>query len=443
MAPPVGPEARGEALEGEAVDDVGDGAVAELAVPLVGGVLRLAADVVELEAGGDDDGADRLDDQLVLLLVVDGAGAADLLADAALAALEPGAVLPVDHRRVGDRLGKGDVDGRAHAEVAVEGVGDLLLRALGAADAAAGAFVLVHRAGLLAHRHLEVADVPLDVLHLGVGVEGDVGVVGDVDHLRRHDALGAVEGREGLGEHRHVPAQGGLALHQHHLVAGVGDVEGRLDAGDAAADDQRPLGHRDGDVGELVGLLHPRHHHLHDVDGLGRRLGAVLVHPGAVLADVGHLAQVGVEPRGLGGVAEGLLVHARRAGGHHDPVEPVFGDRLLEQALPGVGAHVLVVGGEGDAGQLGGGRRHLFHIDGAGDVLPAVTDKNTDSGHIVFPCRGEFLAVGVCHAPTRCDRYGPYSSPFPCSSPCGLTSRPSRPSWPAGTPTARPSSWVR
>ncbi len=49
---------RGEPLEGHAVDDVGDLAVAEFAVALDGRALRLFADVVELEAGGDDDGAD-------------------------------------------------------------------------------------------------------------------------------------------------------------------------------------------------------------------------------------------------------------------------------------------------------------------------------------------------------------------------------------------------
>ncbi len=113
----------------------------------MGEPFGFSADGVEFEAGGNDDGADVLDDQLVFLVVVDGAGAADLLADAALAGLEVGAVLPVDDRRVGDRLGEGDVDGRPHAEVLVEGVGDLLLGAFGHADAAAGAFVHVDASG--------------------------------------------------------------------------------------------------------------------------------------------------------------------------------------------------------------------------------------------------------------------------------------------------------
>ena len=160
--PPVGPLARGQPLEGHAVDDVGDVAVAELAVALDGGALGLLGDGVQLEAGGDDDGADRFHYQPVFLGVVDRSGAAHLLADAALAGLEPGAVLPIDDGGVGHGLGKGDVDGRPRPEIPVEAVGDLLLGALGHADAAAGAFVHVDASGLLAHGDLEVADVAVD-----------------------------------------------------------------------------------------------------------------------------------------------------------------------------------------------------------------------------------------------------------------------------------------
>ncbi len=125
-----------------------------------------------------------------------------------------------------------------------------------------------------------------------------LGWLADIDHLRGHDALGAVEGREGLGELGHVAADGGVPLDQHHLVAAVGDIEGRLDAGDAAADDQGPLGDRHGDRLELAVLLHPLDEHGDDVGRLGGGLFPVLVDPGAVLADVGHLAQVRVQAGG-------------------------------------------------------------------------------------------------------------------------------------------------
>ena len=116
--------------------------MAEFAVALDQGTFGFFVDGVEVEAGGHDDGADRFDDQVVLLLVVHGTGAADLLAQAAFAGLELDAVLPVDDRGVGDGLGEGDVDGRPHAQVAVELVGDLPDRAFLHADAAAGTGLL-------------------------------------------------------------------------------------------------------------------------------------------------------------------------------------------------------------------------------------------------------------------------------------------------------------
>ena len=132
-------------------------------------------------------------------------------------------------------------------------------------------------------------------------------------------------------------------------MAAVGDIEGRLNPGDAAADDQRPLGDRYADRLQLAIALHPLDQHLDDIDRLGGCLLAVLVHPGAVLADVGHLAEERVEPGLLGGLAEGLLVHARTAGGNHHAVQPVLGHGFLQQRLPGVGAHVLVFAGMGHA----------------------------------------------------------------------------------------------
>ena len=63
-----------------------------------------------------------------------------------------------------------------------------------------------------------------------------------VDHLRGEDAGRAVQGREGLVQLGHLAADGGLLFDDVDLEARVGDVQRRLDAGDAAADDQRALG---------------------------------------------------------------------------------------------------------------------------------------------------------------------------------------------------------
>ena len=57
-------------------------------------------------------------------------------------------------------------------------------------------------------------------------------------HLGRKDAGGAVERGEGLVEHRHVAADGRLALHEIDVLAGVGQGERGVDAGDTPSHDQ-------------------------------------------------------------------------------------------------------------------------------------------------------------------------------------------------------------
>ncbi len=79
--------------------------------------------------------------------------------------------------------------------------------------------------------------------------------------------------------------------------------------------------------------------------------------------------------------AEGLLVHVRRAGGDDDPGEPLVDDGALDERLAGVGAHVLVVLGVGDARVVGERPGHGGAVDRAGDVLAAVADEDADPGH--------------------------------------------------------------
>ena len=114
--------------------------------------------------------------------------------------------------------------------------------------------------------------------------------------------------------------------------------------------------------------------------GLGLLQGLLLVlgDPGDLLADVGHLHQEAVQAGVLGGAAEGGLVQVRRAGGHHDPVQVELDDVAFDQFLAGIGAHVLVVPGEGHAGQALGELRQRLHVDHAGDVAAAVADVDSD-----------------------------------------------------------------
>ena len=56
------------------------------------------------------------------------------------------------------------------------------------------------------------------------------------------ESLRAIERWERFLKPRHLAADGRLPLDHHHLVAGIRDIEGRLDAGNSAADDQCPAG---------------------------------------------------------------------------------------------------------------------------------------------------------------------------------------------------------
>ena len=88
-----------------------------------------------------------------------------------------------------------------------------------------------------------------------------------------------------------------LLLDDGDLETGVGQVESGLDAGHPAADDEDVLVdlHLVGPERlELPGLGHG---HLDDLPGLLGGHRHVGVDPGAVLADVGHLEEVGVEVR--------------------------------------------------------------------------------------------------------------------------------------------------
>ncbi len=94
--------------------------------------------------------------------------------------------------------------------------------------------------GLLADLRPVVAGRATDVLHLGVGHQIDHLVLTYRDHLGSEDAGRAVQCGKGLVEHGHVPTDGGRPLHQVDLLAGVRDLQSRLDAGDPSADDEGP-----------------------------------------------------------------------------------------------------------------------------------------------------------------------------------------------------------
>jgi hypothetical protein len=63
-------------------------------------------------------------------------------------------------------------------------------------------------------------------------------VIRALNHLGGKDAHGAVIGREGFVELSHATADARLFLYQIDPVSHVGEIDGGLDAGDAAAYDE-------------------------------------------------------------------------------------------------------------------------------------------------------------------------------------------------------------
>ena len=397
---------------------------------LAAAVLLVDGPVHEVVTGGGHDAAHVLGDDLVLHVVLDGAGGADLGAHAALALGHLTTIFGIDDRLLGDGLREGDVDGRGGTGEFVEGVRRLLAGAFFRAGAAAGAQAPVHIGGALADLDGEVAHVAGDVFHFRHGVQGDVGMLGHVHHLGAQDAGRAVHGGEGLVQLGHLAADGGLAFHQHHGHAAVGAVQGGLDAGHTAADDQHALVDVEGLGEQRLVVAQLGNGHLHQFGGLVGVGHLVLADPGDVLADVGHFEHVAVQAGAFHGAAERGLVHARAAGGHHHAVQLVLVDGRLDGGLAGLGAGVHEVHGVDHIG-IGSGRLgDLGAINGAADIAAAVTDENAYS-HALSPS-----GAWAFWASSR------WVSRMRSTRALALTTSLSRPSSLGSMPKARPIIWV-
>ena len=113
-----------------------------------------------------------------------------------------------------------------------------------------------------------------------------------IHHLRRQDAGTAVQRREGFVQLGHAPTDGGLLLHNINLIARFGDVQRCLDAGDTAANNQRPLHHVALPCVQRTIEAHLGNGRLSQLDGLGRSFFFILQYPGALLADIGNFYHV-------------------------------------------------------------------------------------------------------------------------------------------------------
>ena len=353
------------------------------------GIFAVLVQLDGIEPGGDHDRAVFPGDDLVLLGIVNGSRLAELFTDAALAGFQLDAGSGVDHRHVGNGLGKGGVDGAAGIQPSVEFIQRLLGGAFFLTHAAAGALVHVHVTRLLADVHRKAAHKAGYPLHLAVGVQGDILVGGGVHHFWGQNTGGAVQGGEGLVQLGHAPADGRLLFHNVHLEPGVGNVQRGLDTGDAAADDQRPLGHLTGTGQKRRVQMHLGNGSPHENDGLLGCLLHIFMNPGAVLPDVGDFHQIGVQPVLFRTLAEGGLMHPGRAGADHQAIQLLFPDGLGNAGLTRLGAHIGIVLGVYHARLPKRQLHHLFHIHRGGNIAAAVADKYTNSAHFLPPILSE------------------------------------------------------
>src|SRR5262249_3402336 len=202
-------------------------------------------------ARGHDDRPRLQRDRAFLHGEIDGAVLTGRDAPGALRQLARARVDRVLHR---ERHLVGEIDRLRLAETQVEGI-----RSLDGADLdarVAGRAAVVDVARVEAHGHVEVAGLAGDPLDLGHRVEADPGVVLDPTEVDLEPAVRRTQLREVLVELRHPSAQIRVLLDDGDVVTGLGGLEGRRDAGDAAADHQdRPvdLSYGQGDLTESRG----------------------------------------------------------------------------------------------------------------------------------------------------------------------------------------------
>ena len=218
---------------------------------------------------------------------------------------------------------------------------------------------------------------------------------------------------EGEARPQGVAPQGGGFFHQRDREALIGDGQGRGHAGRPAAEHEGRLGHRQGDRPQGLDQVGLGHGHAHQVLALDRRLFVLVhVHPGALVADVGHLEEIRVQPRLPDGLLEQRLVGPGRTGGHDHAVQVVLQDLLLDDLLGVRGAGVHVVHGVDHPRKPPGVLGHGGDVHHPADVQAAVADEHPDAGRLSgdVPLRGQ-LARGDLGAPHRGQgNHGPGSS---------------------------------
>ena len=224
----------------------------------------------------------------------------------------------------------------------------------------------------------EVAVESLEFDQLGVEKEADIGMALDPRNPGLQYVLGGVQIGRRQAQPGDVAAEMILLFDQENLLSRIGQFQRRTHSGDAAADDHGGGAHRRGTAFQGFLELDPLNRRMDQGLGLFGGGHRILVDPAALLANVGHLQHVRVQPRPLDGAAEGALVHARAAGSDDQAGQPVLMDVLGNHLLSRVGAHVLIPTGldhARDSQCKFSNRRHIHHLC---DVGAAAANVNAN-----------------------------------------------------------------
>ena len=306
-----------------------------------------------------------------------------------------GTLLAVDHVSVRHRLGERLVDGGTFLRELVEPVGHPH-RAHFHAGAAGGALI-ADIAGFLAHLHLKIAHIAADVFHFRHAHQLDVGLMAGADHFGSQDTGGAVQGGKGLVELGHLSPDGRFLFDQVDRVTGFTDLQRGLNAGDAASHDQGAGMDLCPARAERYLVINPADSGIDQRGGFAGGLVNIIVHPGAVLADIGHLEEIAVQAGPFTGIAEGQLVHVRRAGRHHHPGQAFGLNVFFDHLLPGIGAHKFIGRSNGDIGLIFQRSGDIFHPYVLGNIDAAMADIDPDFlllTHWVTPAIVKFAESG-------------------------------------------------
>ena len=197
-------------------------------------------------------------------------------------------------------------------------------------------------------------------------------MLGHFDHPGCKYALRTVERGERFGKLRHVSAYRGFFLDQYDFMTAVGYIKSCLYPSNAAADNERFFGHGHFYRVERTVAFHLFHLHADQIERFFSRGVAFFMHPRAMFSDIGYLAHIRVHTCFGTSFSECRLVHARRTGGNHYPVEAFFAYGILYHRLSGIGTHILVVDADLHAFYFGGFGRNFLTIHRSAYVLAAV-----------------------------------------------------------------------